>query len=514
MTAVIEAPAAPPRTGRRRRPGTDARIVSALLAIVLTVQAWNITGYPGLGDDEGTYLSQAWAVRSGLGLAPYTYWYDHPPAGWMQLALLSWLPDWLGGHPVTSYGRLIMLVVSTVNIMLLYALARRVGLARWSASAAVLLYGLSPLSVTMQRQIYLDSIAVAWFLAALLLALSARRHLWHHVAAGCCAAVAVLSKETMAMALPAIAVALWQGSHPTTRKFSVAGFVSALLMLCCLYPLYATLKGEFFSGPGHVSLLGAIQFQLSGRTGSGSVFTPGSDANRLLGAWLYSDGVLLFAGLAATVIAAGLACTHRFRPLLVPAVAGGMLTLVALRPGGYLPAMYVLQVLPFFALLTAGVLQAAVDGVLARRSAFRWVALGCCALAAAAFVLPRWYAGDRRALTTDANAPYAAAAEWIRHDVPDPAHTTVVLDDTLWLDAVEAGFRPGTGAIWFYKLDPDPAVSKVIRSWRDVRYLVSSPILRLSVARLPTASSVLAHSRVIETFGSGDNRVEIRQVVQ
>jgi hypothetical protein len=43
---------------------------------------------------------------------------------------------------------------------------------------------------------------------------------------------------------------------------------------------------------------------------------------------------------------------------------------------------------------------------------------------------------------------------------------------------------------------------------------VSSPILRLSVARLPTASGVLAHSRVIETFGSGDNRVEIRQVVQ
>ncbi len=36
-------------------------------------------------DDEGTYVSQALAVLDGS-LAPYTYWYDHPPLGWILLS--------------------------------------------------------------------------------------------------------------------------------------------------------------------------------------------------------------------------------------------------------------------------------------------------------------------------------------------------------------------------------------------------------------------------------------------
>ena len=47
---------------------------------------------PAATDDEGTYLAQAWAVQHGQGLAHYTYWYDHPPLGWIQLAGLSWVP--------------------------------------------------------------------------------------------------------------------------------------------------------------------------------------------------------------------------------------------------------------------------------------------------------------------------------------------------------------------------------------------------------------------------------------
>ena len=68
-------------------------ICAGLLLVVLTVQGWNIAGYPTVSDDEGTYLAQAWALQHGLGLAPYTYWYDHPPFGWMQIAVMSWLPS-------------------------------------------------------------------------------------------------------------------------------------------------------------------------------------------------------------------------------------------------------------------------------------------------------------------------------------------------------------------------------------------------------------------------------------
>src|SRR5262245_57477783 len=69
--------------------------VAAALTVILGVQGWNITNYPSLSDDEGTYLAQAWAVRQGMGLAQYTFWYDHPPLGWIQIAAFSWLPGLL-----------------------------------------------------------------------------------------------------------------------------------------------------------------------------------------------------------------------------------------------------------------------------------------------------------------------------------------------------------------------------------------------------------------------------------
>jgi hypothetical protein len=50
--------------------------VGGVVLIALVVQGWNIVGFPAVHDDEGTYLSQAWAIQHGGGLAHYTYWYD------------------------------------------------------------------------------------------------------------------------------------------------------------------------------------------------------------------------------------------------------------------------------------------------------------------------------------------------------------------------------------------------------------------------------------------------------
>ncbi len=187
----------------------------ALCLAVLIVQGVNITGYPAVGDDEGTYLAQAWSVQQGDGLAHYTYWYDHPPLGWLQIAALSWIPGQLQpAHLTVANARIIMLPFALIAVGLLYVLGRRLALPRWAAASGAVLFALSPLAATLQRQIYLDNIAVVWMLGAFVLALSPKRHLWHHMAAGCCAAVAILSKETMLVVLPALLVALWQGSHP------------------------------------------------------------------------------------------------------------------------------------------------------------------------------------------------------------------------------------------------------------------------------------------------------------
>jgi 4-amino-4-deoxy-L-arabinose transferase-like glycosyltransferase len=493
---------------RKRGDRTDLYLAAALTAVVLALLCWNIAGFPTASDDEGTYLAQAWAVQHGKGLAHYTYWYDHPPLGWIQLAGLSWIPSLLAPSLIAvAAGRLAMLPVQAAGLLLVYLVSRRVGLPRWAAALALLTYGLSPLYVTMGRQIYLDSFAVVWMLAALALALSPRRHLWHYAAAGAATAVGVLSKETVVVVLPAVLVALWQNTaRSSTRPWAFGAYASGLVLVGCFYPLYALLRGELFPGPGHVSLIGAWQFQLGSRSGSGSVFDAGSGAHSLIGSWLYYDTVILVAGLVAS--SAGLA-VRRLRPV---ALAGAILVLVALRPGGYLPAMYVVQVLPFFAIAIAGVVAWLVARLHPGRQWWRWAVLGTVAALAVAFVAPRWYVGDRRAVQADDNAPYVRAAEYLRDRLPDRAGTTVVVDDVLWLDCVDAGYPPDH-VIWFYKIDLDSAVAKRLPGgWRDVDYIVSTPAVRQDPGSLPTVATLLRKSTVIASFGPGDARIEIRKV--
>jgi len=509
-----EPPRHPGRHRAPRRGSPDLLVASGVVLLILVVHGWNITAYPGLGDDEGTYLSQAWAVQQGVGLAPYTYWYDHPPLGWLQLALLSWLPTALWpGDLVVGAGRLAMLPVTAVSAALVYVLARRLSL-RWpTAIAATLVFGLSPLSVTMLRQIYLDSFAVAWMLGAFVLALSPRRSLWQHTAAGVCAACSILSKETMAVVLPAVLLALWQGSHPSTRKFSFVGFASGLLLIGGFYPLYAVLKSELLPGEGHVSLIGAMLFQLHDRTGSGSMLTPGSGAHELLQSWLFYDAVLPIGGALAAVL--GLAS----RRLRAPALAGVLLVLVAARPGGYLPAMFVIQALPFFAIALAGVAETALLVVLPRLIRpvpwSRTVAVTVGLLLVVVVVGPRWYVGEQRVFTTSANDHSVEVVRWVREHVPDRPGTRIVVDNTVWLDMERLGFSPGLGVIWHYKLDRDPAVSGALPAgWRDVDYIVSSPIIRRDARDLPTVEALLAHSRPLAAFGAGSDRVEVRRIAE
>ena len=172
-----------PRHGTRlgawfRAHAVSLALVAALLALVAVVLGTGIERYPALSDDEGTYVAQAWAVVAEGSLAHYTYWYDHPPLGWLQLAAAGWLLDPILSGPAVVEGRRLMLLPALVSCGMLYMLARRLGLARGFAAAAVLLFALSPLSVSFLRMVYLDNIALPWILAAFVLAASPRARLW------------------------------------------------------------------------------------------------------------------------------------------------------------------------------------------------------------------------------------------------------------------------------------------------------------------------------------------------
>ncbi|MGW3986703.1 ArnT family glycosyltransferase [Streptomyces sp. NPDC004830] len=511
----------PPSRLRSSRP--DLLLCGVLLLAILVVQGWNIADYPALSDDEGTYLAQAWSVQQGDGLAHYTYWYDHPPLGWIQLALLTWIPALISPESMTvGTMRAAMLVISGISAVLVYLLGRRLALPRWAAGLGMALFGLSPLSVVLQREIFLDNLAVMWTLLAFTLAASPSRHLWHHFGAGIAAATAVLTKETMLVVLPALFLTMWRHSHRDTRKFALTGAVTACTLIGFSYPLFALLKGELLPGAGHVSLWDGVTYQMT-RPGSGFILDRGSGSWGVLQSWLYYDRILPLGGLAGALL---LLVIWRWsvtaRALAGPALAVAILAALALRPNGYLPAMYVIQALPFLALVLAGGTASVAHAVLRRRRseaekrhvrAGRYALATVLALAACAYVLPRWYDGAHTAVTTDANAPYRAASAWLATEVEDPERTRVLVDDALWLDLVHQGYRPGLGVIWFYKADLDPAVTKTMpRGWKDLDYVVASPTVRRDAADLPNVRAAMKHSDAVATFGTGEDRIEIRRI--
>jgi hypothetical protein len=267
-----------------------------------------------------------------------------------------------------------------------------------------------------------------------------------------------------------------------------------------------------------VSLVDAIRFQLTERAPSGSPLDPDSLSRRTLELWLGQDPWLLAA--AAVLIPAGLAI-RRLRPVTA---AFAILAAMALRPG-YLPVPLVIGMLPFASLLVAGVADTAWarpvgtgeaanpapdTGHRGRPLHAGKVLVIACLAVAAMVVVPRWWQRDRDLMTVDHDRPFRQAEAWIAGNVPHTAR--LLVDDALWVDLVERGYRPGQ-VVWFYKLDTDRDVrGRYPRGWREFDYLVSTATLRSFPDSLPQAREAQRRSKVVATFGGGTQRVEIRKV--
>jgi Dolichyl-phosphate-mannose-protein mannosyltransferase/Domain of unknown function (DUF4397) len=481
-----------------------------LLLLTAAVRLINLTGAPQRIDDEGTYVAQAYAVLHYGELAHYTYWYDHPPLGWLQIAAWFLLTGGPGSaSSAVAEGRGFMVVVAVVSAALLWTLARRLGLSLPAAVAAVAVFALSPLAVDLGRIVYLDNIATAWLLAALVLFCSPQQRLSAALGGAACFGIAVLTKETMLLLLPAVLLLAWTRAARATRRYAAAVVVTVLGLMLAGYVLTAAIRSELLPGAGHVSLLQAIEFQLYGRDSGGSLFDPHSLNRATFGRWWALDPVLLTAALPA---AAAALAVRRLQP-----VATGVVLLAAiLLRDGYLPAPFVIAALPLVALLVTGVPDAAVRWARAHRVGTgghrRPLLVGALAAAVTlgAVTGTAWAPTLRYLLTADADAPLRQAEQWISENVPH--QDRLVVDDALWVDLVSDG-RDRRDVVWFYKLDTDTAVqSWSPDGWRDYDWVVSSPSLRAGTPSAGQLADAVAASAPVAVFGSGDARVELRHV--
>lgn len=501
--------------GYLRRSGIDTLIAGIIAVLAAVSRIWNIAGYPRWFTDEGVYVSQAWAVQYEHVLAPYTYWYDHPPGGWIQMALWSVLTGAQHRHKADSVlaGREYMVVMAVATAVLMYVLARRLGFRRPFAAAASLLWILSPLALTFSRYVLLDNIAIPWMLAAFVLALSPTRKIIAAFGSGLCVSIAGLSKETILPITIAVLFVFWRHYRQSPNRWYCCVAILGGMVIWLAYPLYALFKLELWPGKGHVSLWqGQIEFQLLSRTTSGNMLDPHSAARLLISnAWLGLDKWLPLAGTAAILPA-----------LFVRRLQGIALALaiqVAIMfKGGYLPYPYIIAMLPFMTMLLAGVADAMWPrGTWRQKGLVRRVLASAGILvvlaAGAGFTMrtePSWRQGLQTSLTADSTAVQRQTVDWVAKHLPQDAR--LVTEGELWLDIRNRGFN-NPEVIWTYKVDTDPAVRAKYGSVAGLDYLVvDATTLQAGQAVYPTLLLAAKHAKVLASFGTGQNQVLVLKV--
>ena len=519
----------------------DRLLVVLSLATGAITHGYNLFNYPLYVTDEGIYIQQAWSVLREARLSPYTYFYDHAPAGWLVIA--SWvaiLPSQFQtfGSAIDT-GRALMLVVHIVSTFLLYRVTARLSGSTAAAVIAAFFFNVSPLAIFYQRQLLLDNLMVMWVLVSLYLATSGsdwRRgdmRIMAAILSGLTFGVAVLTKENAIFFAPVIGYLLLRRLQGRMNyRFSVGFWSFSAVSIVSLYFLYATLKNELFpSGfsfdlnnppADHVSLLYTIWWQL--HRSQGSILNTSSPVWQFsLGAWLPKDTFILIAGAGAALVSLTIGVLSRGRRL-----EGVIVSALALSYGIYLARgsqmleFYVVPLLPFLAMnigLVGGWVLSRVPAllrpvpVLALMGVFVFNPAWGYVLVVDQFghVVPHdLYKLNQTGMQTE-------QLQWIRQKIPPDAK--LIIDDDMWADLHDQ--KPYyKWAHSHYKAASDPDVRDKLfgKDWRNIDYIVMSNKMRDAML-LNNADGgetwilqALDHSQSVWSVEHGDVKLEIDRV--
>lgn len=513
------------------------RLLLGVLAIALVSHGFLAFQYPAYLTDEGVYMQQAWAVLNLSRLSPYTYIYDHAPAGWLMLAswvaLLPWKFSQFG--MAINSGRAFMVLLHVVNTFLLVRTTQRLTGSLLAGLLAGVLFSLSPLAVYYQRMVLLDNMMVLWLLLSLYLIVADERRVVTLLGSGFAFGMAVLTKENAIFFAPVVGYLLYRVSrHSYQFRFAVMGWAFMALTIVSVYTLFAALKNELLptsleailvgARPDHVSLSDTFMWQLGRRQGSMFEFSEDSAFWRFsLGSWLPKDTILLAAGVGATLLNLIIGWRGRATPEGRSALVAALLSLsylFYLGRGSVMLEFYVVPLLPFLA-LNAGL-------VLARL--VRPLPPVATLLVLAALLLPLlvvWGVKFNVAGELKPNDPFnpevdftglqAEQVRFVRQNLPTDA--TIVGDDDIWVDLhIVRPVFPRFHSHFKASSDPDVSEKLLRGDWRRIDYLVMSNKMTDAMQLNNGDGSedfileALDNSTILAVFERGDVRLEVRKV--
>jgi hypothetical protein len=427
-----------------------------LMAIAIVVSSYNMFGFPMFHGDEGIYTQQAYAVAHLGRLSYYTYFYDHAPIGWIQIALWYKLTGLYTFGELLNSTRVFMLVIHGVSLILLFQIVLTITNNRACAALGGLIYALSPLSIFFGRIGLLDNIMMVWLLAAIYLLVNCRGQLLYACASGACFGIAVLCKVVAIPLLPAFLLGIWV-YFPNRRKFAYACWLLPSISLISGYFLFALFKDELFPSPDRVSLLRSIAWQ-SARKG-GLPWSMDSDFAKSVVNWLTKDAFLIVAGSLATLYNL-FRHQHRFVALTA------LFSVLAISRGNQVFDFYIASIYPLLIINLAIVLKP----VFTHPRAF----FSTCTTGMILAILVVQLEAHAYVFSVDVNIIQRQAVAWVRSHVPPNA--VIMIDDKLWT-ALHApkDAQPYKNAHSHWKVARDPDIFRDLlkNDWRNIEYIVA-----------------------------------------
>ncbi len=490
-------------------------IFSLLLAGGL--HGYNMFYYPYFESDEGTYLSQAFAVREFGELSLYTYWYDHPPFGWITLA--AWIDllqgNWNAfGHSLNT-GRVFMWVLHLIQVSIIFFIVRRVTTSAWLAFFAVVLYSTSPLATYFQRRVLLDNLLTTWVLLATAVLFVRQVRLRHVILSGLFFGLAMVTKITTVMFGPAFAYLLLTASWPLHKGLRFLTWCLVAGSIFSLWFIYAAINTELLPDPHgeRVSLVGAILFQAERGTGAHFWEAESSFRDNLTN-WVILDETFVYLvaiGLVCTLLITVFRARYRFFGM------AALLYFVFLIRGGVVIGFYVLPMLPFVAMSTVMGVAAGVQSI--RRRGVPEALIILVTVVMCGVYSYHYYPKITKYLTVDETSNQIEAIRWVKQNLP--ADTRIIVDIYGMTELLNPHFeneRVFENAEWYFKVAKDPMIrfDKYRDDWRNFDYVLISHemIFQSSLNTMPIVYDAIRNSEPVRRWDANSTAfVDIQRFI-
>ncbi|HEX3641742.1 MAG TPA: glycosyltransferase family 39 protein [Ktedonobacteraceae bacterium] len=477
----------------------EALVVIIGLGIAMAVHGINLFGFPSYQQGEGILMSNAWAILHGQ-LEPNTYNYDQTPLGWILIAGWAVISGGFAtfGNAINS-GRALMLLFSFGSSLLVYLIARRLSGSRGAGLLAVLLFTLSPLGITFQREVVLENIGIFWLLLSLHLVVSGNSRLQSLVLAGVSLGIAILTKEIFLIFFPVMFYAV--SLHATTfqRKFALMAFLYIVLALTSLFALFAILKGELLPG-NHPSLWAGIVNHIQTAVSE-------SDFSGTWKIWMQGEMPLFIASAVAVVVNMLGGSRNRLQWLLAFLLLS--IWIFILSTNIIFPSYFVI-LLPLMAINIAMAINAPIRW-LSKRIGFDIVRV-LLIFGIIGALVPYRVQSTHVLTTQDAIRSQVNALTWIRQHVPQNA--TVVANSYLYADLHEpagSGGKVYDHAQFYLDVvhNPDIRFTVLHDNWEKIDYIVADQQILQDVRNHPADMILLDrafhHATLQQEFRADNN---------